>query len=333
MPTVIHADDPRLNWQGILSLQHGAGWVQPWRLPHEDLALYPYLDVVASRPSSARLRFATDAEAVTFRTTPMEEAHAFDLYADGALAGTLPYEKGAEEFRFRDLPTGEKVLELWLTPNSAFQLKSIELPDGASLEASEDTRPRWVVYGSSITQCGAAGSGSTTWPGVVACERALDLTSFGFGGQCHLDPMMARQIRKLPADLLTVKAGINIYGRCSLNDRSFAPALIGTISTLRETHPETPFVVCSPILSPPRETKPNAVGMTLVQMREIVAEVVEIFRARGDRNIHYVCGLDMFGEDLAHLLPDDLHPNAEGYAAMGRNFSRIVFDDLGISVA
>ncbi len=26
----IRPDDPRLTWQGALSLQRGAGWVQPW---------------------------------------------------------------------------------------------------------------------------------------------------------------------------------------------------------------------------------------------------------------------------------------------------------------
>ena len=43
-------------------------------------------------------------------------------------------------------------------------------------------------------------------------------------------------------------------------------------------------------------------------------------QGRGDGNLHYVDGLKLFGPEMAHLLPDDLHPDAEGYQAMGRNF-------------
>ena len=55
-------------------------------------------------------------------------------------------------------------------------------------------------------------------------------------------------------------------------------------------------------------------------MRVEVAEAVDAMQDRGDTNLHYVNGLDLFGPDLAHLPPDDLHPNAEGYKVMGQNF-------------
>ena len=89
---------------------------------------------------------------------------------------------------------------------------------------------------------------------------------------------------------------------------------------IREKHPETPLVVISPIFSAFRETTPNAVGFTLAAMREEVAEAVKLMADAGDRNIHYVDGLKLFGPDLAHLLPDELHPDAEGYKIMGENF-------------
>ena len=46
----------------------------------------------------------------------------------------------------------------------------------------------------------------------------------------------------------------------------------------------------------------------------------QILRAHGDTNIHYVDGLEIFGPQDVHLLPDNLHPNAEGYALMGKRF-------------
>jgi lysophospholipase L1-like esterase len=37
-----------------------------------------------------------------------------------------------------------------------------------------------------------------------------------------------------------------------------------------------------------------------------------------------VDGLSLFGPDLVSLLPDNVHPNAEGYQALGKNFLREV---------
>ena len=55
-------------------------------------------------------------------------------------------------------------------------------------------------------------------------------------------------------------------------------------------------------------------------MRAEVAEAVEAMKSRGDKNLHYVDGQELFGPDLVHLLPDDLHPDGEGYKVMGQNF-------------
>ncbi|MBM2827335.1 MAG: family lipase [Dehalococcoidia bacterium] len=127
-------------------------------------------------------------------------------------------------------------------------------------------------------------------------------------------------MRDLPADFISMCVGINIYGQGSLGPRTFGPAIIGFVQILRERHPDTPLAVMSPIYSPPRETTPNVVGFTLRAMREEVAEAVAALQACGDHNIHYVDGLEVFGPELGHLLPDELHPNAEGYKIMGNNF-------------
>ena len=59
-------------------------------------------------------------------------------------------------------------------------------------------------------------------------------------------------------------------------------------------------------------------------MREEVAEAVSAIRERGGSNVHYVDGLSLFGPEHAHMLPDDLHPDAEGYETLARNFLREV---------
>ena len=325
MPQTIRPDHPNLNWQGAISFNRTAEWTMPWRLPYDDLSLFPpdALRDRAAMPAGVRISFHSDTELVAGSVQPWvgdpDPGSPIDLYCDGKFFGSAPLD-GRDGFRFDDLPGGRKLVELWLPQHGEFRLSSLDLSDGATIESYEDARPKWVTYGSSITHCRTAESPSQTWPAVAARQSGLNLTCLGYGGGCHLEPMVARMIRELPADYLSLKLGINVHNAASMNIRTFRPAVIGFVHIVREKHPDTPLVVISPIFSPPRETTPNAAEFTLTQMRVEVAEAVDAMQGRGDTNLHYVDGLDLFGPDLAHLLPDDLHPNAEGYKVMGQNF-------------
>ncbi|MBI5284889.1 MAG: GDSL family lipase [Chloroflexi bacterium] len=332
----IPSDDDRLVWSGAISLERRDGWVKPWRAPWEDLDLFSPgssgLAERAAQPSGVRIRFTTNAEELTFQTEPMTAPGSLDLYADDTLVQAARFDAGQTQVSFTGLPAGEKTIELWLSPSVTFCLRNIDLPDGASFKRQEDARPRWVVYGSSITQCRTARSPSFTWPAIVARARGLNLTSLGYGGNCHADPMVARLIRDLPADLVSLKVGINIHNQRSMSLRSFRPAVIGMIAAIRDGHPNTPLVVCSPIWSPGRESAPNGVGMTLEIMRNEIRDSVASFAMRGDSKIYYVDGLRLFDESAAEYLPDDLHPSAAGYELLAANFLREVFEEHALEI-
>jgi len=317
--------DACLAWPGAISIQHTADWSLPWRIPYPQADLFPPVELQARTvmPAGVRLTFVSDTRTVGGTLIPVPEMAPLDLCCDGALIASQPLD-GRDNFRFDNLPAGDKVIELWLPQFGEFKLRSLQIDNDATLTAHTDGRPRWITYGSSITQCRTAASPTQTWPAIVARNRDFNLTCLGFGGQCHLEPMLARQIRDLPADYLSMCVGINIYGAASLSPRTFRAAIIGFVQTVREKQPDTPYVVMSPIYSPPRETTANAVGFTLQAMREEVAAAVAALQAAGDRNLHYVNGLEIFGADYAHLLPDELHPNAEGYRLMGQNFIKQV---------
>ena len=56
-------------------------------------------------------------------------------------------------------------------------------------------------------------------------------------------------------------------------------------------------------------------------MRDILADLVERRRKRGDAKLGYLSGLELFDRaDLADL-PDGLHPNSAGYLRIGERFA------------
>ena len=313
-------DAPQLTWQGAVSLQKTEGWVMPWRTPHPHHILFP--DPLLERsamPAGVRISFRSNTTRVSGNIVPQNDSGMLDLCCDGEVVDSLDLAQ-KDSFTFEGLPDAEKLIELWLPQFGSFQLRGLEIDDGATLDAFTDTRPRWVTYGSSITQCRTAASPTQTWPAIVARTHGLNLTCLGYGGQCHLDAMVARMIRDLPADYISMCLGINVQGASSLGPRAFRPAIIGAVQIVREKHPDIPIALMSPICSPPREENPNTVGFHLKRMREEVQAAAEALQTHGDQHVHYVDGLNVFGADYVHLLPDDLHPDAEGYRVMGKNF-------------
>lgn len=319
---IIAHDDKRLSWHGQISLETTKEYTQPWRIPFAQRTLFfPTLVNLAATAAGVRLAFRSTTErlAGAFLLQGLPHKCRMDLYVDGNFYDTREFlERG--DFVFEGLPVGDKLIELWLPQDWSFALTGLEIDDNAKISAHVDKRKRWITYGSSITHCGGAASPSFTWPAIVARARGLNLTCLGYAGQCHLDSMIARVIRDTPADYISICAGINIYGGGSLNLRSFAQALIGSVQIIREKHPETPLLLMSPIASPSREALPNKVEWTLQDYRQRVAESAEVLREYGDKHLYYIDGRDVIGEEDASCMPDGLHPNADGYKLMGRKF-------------
>lgn len=335
----VKADDSRLLWEGVISLEKKDGSVTPWRMPHEDKDLFPDhgLHFEAGKASGVRLLLKTDSKSIKLSGQPVGEGYdvsppgcQIDLCIDNKIIETQVFDEN-NEVLFADLPTGNNLIELWFSPSYQIILHGIEIDDDASLETVEDNRLKWITYGSSITHSVRAASPAMTWPAIVARDMNLNLTSLGYGGQCKVDSMIARIIRDMDADFISLKLGINVHGN-DLSPRTFAAAVIGTIAIIREKHTDTPLVVCSPIYSPPREETPSIIGNTLKDMRDAVKRAVESFQKRGDKNIYYVDGLKIFGPELIEYLPDELHPDAKGMEFMAENFMNEVFKKHNIKL-
>ena len=91
----------------------------------------------------------------------------------------------------------------------------------------------------------------------------MELINLGLGGSALLDPFTARALRDTPADLISVKIGINLVNPDLMRLRAFAPAVHGFLDTIREGHPTTPLLVVSPHPLPDPRGHPGPAALDL----------------------------------------------------------------------
>lgn len=331
----------------------------------------PALDLIVAMPAGVRLEFRTtstslelDAVLTMVQIEGFDPTNAvFDVVVGDQSPASVAAASSARIFVGRDktwqvhpgppttvklngLPAdGETPVEVWLPHAAMVEVRDARIDAGATLLPIERQRRRWVHHGSSISHCVEAPSPTQTWPALVARTAGVDLVNLGFAGQCVLDGHVARTIRDLDVDLISVKAGINIVNGDVMRERAFVPALHAFLDTIRDRHRLTPLVLVTPIICPCVEENPGptvagegnryralprppdlATGaLTLQRIRQLIADVVDVRRMAGDTQLYLVDGLQLFGPDDVADLPDALHPNPAGYRRIAERFSAQVF--------
>ncbi|WAB83786.1 GDSL-type esterase/lipase family protein [Microcella daejeonensis] len=357
------------------------GW-RPHRLPSHvrERDADPQLTMVEAQPSGVRVVLATTARRVELDVHASRVSYpgitrprgAVDVVVDGALVQSRVLQEGdAVELDPRtgaptvvpggvdgievDLPgTGESTVELWLPHNE--QIEILALRADAPVRAVPAEGPLWLHHGSSISHGSNAAAPTGIWPVVAARRAGVQLRNLGVGGSALVDPFMARVIRDSPADVISVKLGINVVNLDAMRLRAFVPAVHGFLDTIREGHPDTPLLLVSPIHCGIHERTPGpgaidpagfatgamrflATGaegdtaggrLTLTVIRDALQQIVA---ARADDpRLRYLDGLDLFGarDEQAMPLPDALHPSTEAHALIGARFAERAFGPGGL---
>ncbi|MGW1344859.1 GDSL-type esterase/lipase family protein [Kribbella sp. NPDC002412] len=321
-------------WTGYQYREADAdGWTTYWRLDPRgrdfrmiDWTGYPErpghrLWERAATPAGVRASWRTAASSVGLEIRASLGIYSMlgplDVLVDGELHRRIEVRDG-EQRLVADLPGRPAEVEIWLPQSGVIAVRDITF-DGAA-EPLAPTGPRWVTYGSSITQCTGAFGPSETWPAVVARKHGWDLVALGFAGECHLDPIAARTIRDTPARLISMCLGINIYGGETYSGRTLPGQVEAFVSTVRDGHPKTPVVVITPLVAPHLEGKPNAVGLTLDDVRACVE-----LGARTDPAVRIIDGRTILTADEAlALYVDDVHPGPEGYRLIGERLAALL---------
>ena len=285
---------------------------------------------------------------LTYRDETGVEMHDSVSHSNGDLrtwqgvvdAGVTSGENSVATFVLPATPAGEpREITLWLPHNCEIQI--IDLTANETLHPAAP-KTNWVHYGSSISHVQEANTPAETWPALVARALDVDLYSLGLAGSANAELFAARTISHTPADLITLKIGINIVNGANMTLRTFVPAIHSFIDEVRAGHPDVPIVLFSPFVMPEAENNPGPtvqgldgkfiaqpwsdpewIGeLSLSRIRTALANVVAqrttadesgmtMAGEAPDARLFYVDGSEIFGLADAGYMPDGLHPNHE----------------------
>ncbi len=167
-----------------------------------------------------------------------------------------------------------------------------------------------LFYGSSITQGACASRPGNMYPSRLC--RVLDApqVNLGFSGGAKGEPAVARAIASLK-----LTAFVYDYDHNANNEKHLSDTHEAFFKIIRAAQPELPVIILSRCDIWPE--KGNAASD--LRRRDIIRRTYENAVAAGDRNVYFIDGTELFGDDgRLDCTVDCVHPNDQGFYRMYR---------------
>ena len=287
-----------------------------WRLPKSAKPRIPkgaWARAIA--PDGGRIRFTSTTSRLALRVevvSTQKKLAYFDAYVDdqpvGSAGSTGP--KTTELVLFADRDGRSKNLTIYLPNTSEVRVLAVGIDPGATLTVPPPfaAPAPLMCYGSSVLQGTGAEHPSKTYPAVLARRLNLDFVNLGFGGAGKAEPDVVALVNQPDACGYLFDLGKS-YGAQS------EEAFVKMLATIRAKHPAVPILCVTPIYST-NEPKDKAYFEKSVRLRNMMRDAAVAQRNAGDRNIHVVEGLELFGPADQDLFRDPQHPNDAGNERM-----------------
>ena len=328
-------DDPGFVLDGLYWRKPG----DPFRRIPLDRSVSDGVDVLAGHTAGVMARFRTDAseirvhaefeECVRMDHMPCTGIMGFDLYEGSHAAKfyrkTTRFDSSCKAYTVTIFgPDAEKKLREF-TLHFPLYAHPVAVEIGLSAGARvlspspwKDPRPV-VVYGTSIQQGGCASRPGMCHTNIMSRMLDRPFINLGFSGSGKGEPAMAEIMSEIadPAMfVLDYDANAGVEG--------LRKTLSGFIDILRSKHPETPILLVSHLpyateFAVPQEFTKWRFDLTSIHMEELRKR-----REAGDKNIHFLDGMTLYGPEPSECTVDGGHATDLGFFNVAHRMAPVI---------
>ena len=298
------------------------------RVPDEVAeATNPHIPTLAKMTAGGRIRFMTDASAITIRATipafiPMPHmsltgSHGFSVYADGYFQARYapqitdfftanikdPLNSPIEFTQKKNLIPAKRmrVIEIYFPLYGGLKSLFIGIAPNAKITKAPPYKIEkpLVFYGSSITQGGCVTRPGNDYISILARRLNADYVNLGFSGNGNAEAPMIDYVNSFDGVLF----GFDYNMYANLPDRVLPPHF-SIYERIRKAHPNAVILLYD---KPGREYAPCE------ERERIIKETYDRALALGDTRVAYVSAQELFGDrDRDGCTVDGSHPNDLG---------------------
>lgn len=337
-----------LRWHSPLEAPfHIAGF--PWlaqdgiyrRLPlASEAVLPPAVDTLAYCTAGGQIRFRTNSSRLVIRVRLAGPANMYHMPPTGqcgvdcylgepgeqSFITTAKFKPTESEYESQlyqwdskkdvavtlNLPLYQGVEEVWIGVD-----KDAVISDAPAYASSRPV----IIYGTSITQGGCASRPGMAYSNILSRMIPVEFVNLGFSGNGKGEPELAHIMSEIDDPALFILDYEGNTGEAG----NIARTLPAFIQILRERHPEVPILVVSRIYTAEDQFYMERRGLH-DRRRLIQIEHVEQRMAEGDRNIHFVDGFKLLGDDFVvnDCTVDGTHPTDLGFLRMAQSLAPII---------
>ncbi|MEA3462184.1 MAG: SGNH/GDSL hydrolase family protein, partial [Bacteroidota bacterium] len=282
------------------------------------------VDGLANHTAGGQIRFRSDSKRIFVKVELRERSGMYHMPATGQSGFDLYVRNGAvqryvrttrfphdtiryqvELFNTNDPQTNAFTLNFPLYNGVNSVLVGVE--QGSMVqEPPPFTLPgKIVIYGTSITQGGCVARPGMAYSNILSRLLDVQFVNLGFSGNGRGEPALAHLINEIPDTRMMV---LDYEANAS---KTIVNTLGPFVDILREKHPDLPILIMSKIRYA-SATAGSPGYKDWIHLRDFQRNLVEERKTAGDKNIYFLDGSTMLGDDYDECTVDGVHPTDLG---------------------